>query len=474
MKKPAQDSWTTIVASALLSFAALSTGCGDGGGGESDDPVKDTTPRKPGAMTEKWRHSVIVDADAGLHLRLRYDETAQHPVLAYYETLGMNAGPCGGSDAVPNRTEWNLVYMEEGTAGWRSETVAQTLSQSAPRGFDLRLSRDGTPAIAAITGDLIDMPPNYYCGANDLGYFERTAPGRWSEVVTVETSGEAASGEPASDAGIVVGYWPALAFDAGGSPAIAYRDVHFGGIQNDDFERADLELARGGGGWGTEPVEVGVGAGQYTTLHFDDAGRPLIVHYNPVMQELDNRTGLWVMRSEDDGQTWQQVRLFSAPLINPMSAAFDADGRPVIAYYDPGRGLPVLATLTDEAQFESAADGWSLETIGDSRYDEGYDPSIAFDDDGGLALSYYRCTRTDDSLGSCSAEDDALVFGYRGPDDSDFAYETVDGGEDIGECGRSTQLVFEGPGKPAIAYTCNGRDGDTLLEQIRYARRDTL
>lgn len=466
------QAWSLPLLSVL---AAALCACGGDDDKGSDDKVKPSDPRKRDASVASWSSAVIADTDAGLHLSLRYDDTQQRPVLAYYETVGTEDGPCADREDVPMRRLWRLVYMEERTAGWQDETVVETLSQSAPRGFDLQLRADGTPAIAAITGMAIDMPPNFYCGANDLGYFERVAPGQWSEQVAVMTSGEAASGEPASDAGLVVGYWPALAFGSGGAPFIAYRDVHFGGIQNDDFERADLELALGGGGFSALPVEVGVGAGQYTRLLVsDDESEMYIVHYNPVMQELDNRTGLWVTRSADGGSTWEQVRLFSAPLINRVSATFDPDGALTIAYYDPGRGLPVLARLTDPDAFDSAANGWTQETFGDSRYDEGYEPSIAFDADGTLAAAYYRCARTDVSLGSCSAADDALVFAYRAAGDSEFTYEEVDGGEAIGECGRSAQLVFERTGKPAIAYACNGRDGNSLIEQIRFARRESL
>jgi len=46
----------------------------------------------------------------------------------------------------------------------------------------------------------------------------------------------------------VVGFWPALAFDQNGNAAIAYRDVHTGVLQSDDWRRADLELAFGSGG----------------------------------------------------------------------------------------------------------------------------------------------------------------------------------------------------------------------------------
>jgi len=472
---PIHTRCTAALRVTCLVLGASLIGCGgddDSSSDNGDDPPP-STPRDVPVGEEEWSNEVIADENAGQFLRLRYDEGEDRPVLAYYAMTGIDDGPCveiGDGIDVPTRRLWNLVYGEEQMGGWQFETVVQTLSQSDPRGFDLQLAADGTPTIAAITGVPITLP--MYCGAHDLGLFTRDAPDSWSEQTLVVTSGEAASGEPASDAGEIVGYWPALAFDGGGNPAVAYRDVHFGGIQNDDFERADLEISIGGS---ARPVDVGVGAGQFNQLHFDPEGRPLIVHYNPVMQELDNRTGLWVARSEDGGSTWEHVRLFSAPLINPPSSIFDADGQLQVAYYDPGRGVPVLATLLDDAMFTSFNDGWQEETIGDPRFDEGYDPSLAMDADGRLGLAYYRCARTDMTrLGSCDAQEDGLILAHRAAGADDFEIEEVDGGEDIGECGRSASLIFEGSGRPAVAYACNGRDGDTLIEQVRLARREAL
>lgn len=458
---------------AALALCAL--GCGDessSDGDDADDP-KPSMPRQVPGSTEVWSNEVLPADNAGQHLRLLYDEDNARPLLAYYALTGIDDGPCveiGGGVDVPTRWLWDLVYAEEQASGWQFETAVQTLSQSAPPGFDFALATDGTPLLAAITGVPITLP--MYCGAHDVGLFTRDAPGSWSEQTLVSTSGEAASGEPASDAGEIIGYWPALAIDGGGNPAVAYEDVHFGGIQNDDFERADLEITIGGS---ARPVDVGVGAGKFNRLLFDPDGRPVIVHYNPVMQELDNRTGLWVTRSEDGGTTWDSVRLFSAPLVNPPDAIFDGDGGLQVAYYDPGRGVPVLASLTDDAMFTSFNDGWQETTIGDARFDEGYDPSLAVDGSGRLALAYFRCARTDmQNLGSCDSQEDGLVLLHRASDSDDFTIEEVDSGEDVGDCGRSPSLIFEGDGRLAIAYVCQGRDGDTLIDQVRFARREAL
>ena len=61
--------------------------------------------------------------------------------------------------------------------------------------------------------------------------------------------------------------------DAGGNPAIVYRDVHAGGMQADDNMRSDLELAWQSGGWQAIPVDIGRGAGKYNAMTFDDQGR---------------------------------------------------------------------------------------------------------------------------------------------------------------------------------------------------------
>lgn len=452
-----------------LCIAAFAACGGDDGGGSEEDEVEPSKPRKPPPAEQIWSSEVIVDDNAGQYVSLHYDTAESRPVLAYYVTSATDDGPCeeiGGGMDVPTRKLWELIYGEERGAGWEFETVVETLSQSAPPGLGFTLGADGTPLIAAITGTPLDAPR--YCGAHDVGLFTRTAPGNWSAQTMVSTSGEAASGEPASDAGVVIGYWPAIAIDGSGNPAIAYQDVHFGGIQNDDFERADLEISLAGT---PLPVDVGTGGGRFSRLLFDPERRPTIVHYNPVMQELVDRVGLWVTRSGDGGATWDEVRLFSSPLVNAPDAIFDADGQLVVAYYDPGRGVPVLVTLTDDSMFTSFNDGWEQETIGDPRYDEGYDPSLALDDDGTLGLAYYRCGREVDN---CNFQEDGLVMLHRAAGQTEFVVETVDEGNDLDACGRFPSLIFEAAGRPTIAYACIGGDSDMLVDQVRLARREAL
>ena len=401
---------------AVLCLALVSVACGGDDGMTMEEPPP-AMPRRPPARTQVWQSDPVVEG-GGLHVELAL--VGDRPAVVYYATEAREDGPCEeiGGDDLPTRLLWDLFYAEERAGGFERERISEVLSFNAPQGLDFGVAPDGTPTVSALTGGPHVMLR--FCAANDLGIYTRDAPGSWSVETAVSSSGEAATGMPASDYGEVVGHWPGLAFDASGAPAVAYKDVHAGGIQNDDFERADLELAwRGGGSWRALPVDAGGGAGSFNRMVFDEAGRP------------------------------------------------------VIAYYDAQRGVPVLVSQSDDERFDSLAEGWSETSFGDTRFDEGYSPSLALDDSGNLAVAYYRCGRAGEGLGECDSQEDGLVFAHR-QGDAEFEYEVVDEGDSGVSCGRNPSLAFEAQGVPIIAYECEGMDDGSVVDGLRFARREAL
>jgi len=457
----------------LAATVALGAACTAGGGGAGGPDA--TAPRNPGGGSDAWTPQTAVTGGVGLNLRMVLDGSGRAR-LAYFPTTGTLDGPCDelGSQDPPMRMRWQLSYVEEPSAGgaWQPEQVADALFVGQPPGLDLRTAPNGAPAIAAMVGDpVVEIR---YCGANDVGYLQRAGDGTWSTQTAVADSGEAATGQPASDFGYVVGYWPGLAYDSTGAAAIAYKDVHAGSLQGDDLRRADLELAwRDGGGWRAIPVDIGEGAGEYNRLAFDGDGRPLILYANRVEAIADDQQGLWVTRSSDSGATWERVRLLVGPVGDDHSIVVPDDGRPRVAYYHPDRGVPYLVELTDPAAFASLGSGWSEQALGDPRYDEGYEPSLAVAGDGRLAMAYYRCGRATNGLGNCDTADDALIFAWEETPGS-WEQEIVDEGEDLAECGRSPSLAFGPDGAAVIAYRCQAMVDGALDDQVRVARRDPL
>jgi hypothetical protein len=364
------------------------------------------------------------------------------------------------------------MYAEQAGAEFQVERVADVLLVGTPVGLSLAIQPDGASAIATLSG--APVVPIRYCGASDVGYYTRAATGSWSVATAVATSGEAASGEPASDYGDVVGYWPSLAFDADGEPVIAYKDVHSGSIQSDDFRRADLEVAwRKGGAWTAIPVDVGRGAGHFTQVVIDGAGRPVIAAFNPRDDAGTSQRGLWLYRASDGGGAWEQVRIYGGATTERPSLVVDpADGGLWVAWYDTSNRLPYLAHLSKDADFQDAG-AWDVEEIGDHGYDEGEHPSLAFAPDGRLALAYSRCARASDAEGECNASVDGVVFAWREADGS-FRREVVDGGASPGPCGSYPNLAFTASGAAWVAYQCTTFEGGVLETEVRAAVRKAL
>ncbi len=445
----------------------------------SKDPQQDVIdiPRDQIQPSQPWSApEIVAEGAVGLHLQLV--ELGSRGAVAFFSTSGREDGPCEelGLDDPPLRVRWTLSYAERTASGWVSEVVTEPLYVAEPPGLSLGAQEDGTVLLAAMTGEPIAA--YRYCGANNVGLLQRQGPGQWSLTTVVSQSGEAATGEPASDFGQVVGYFPSLAFAPDGSAGIAYKDVHAGGMQSDDFRRADLELAlrSPGGAWRALAVDHGRGAGNHNVLRFDADNQPYIAYINP-SEDVQARLGLWVSRPKiaDDG--WERVQLYNRRTVGGPAARFIGVDSPSyhVAFYNADRGFPVLAQLLDPDNFDDLGVGWTLEELGDPRFDEGYFPALAVGPGGEVAMAYYRCTQSNAAqLGDCSADVDALVFAWR--DGKGWNYEVVDEGDLYGACGMNPSLVITAGGVAQIAYRCERWDADAqqLVAQVRFVQRRAL
>jgi hypothetical protein len=251
-----------------------------------------------------------------------------------------------------------------------------------------------------------------------------------------------------------------------------YKDVHAGGLQSDDVRRADFEMALSdGGGWQHIPVDWGRGAGDYNDVLFDEDGNLYLITYNGRMRSGESITGIWVRRSTDGGQTFEEVQLTNRAAPEGPDAVIDDEGRLHIIYYEADRGFPRLATLSDASNFESVSEGWTLGDIGDSQYDEGYRPSIAVGPSGHVAVAYYRCNRAAAGLGDCDPNEDGLVFAWE--DEGEWTQEVVDAG-DLGLCGESPSLGFDDAGRAVVAYRCEIETDEGTFDHVKFARRKAL
>jgi hypothetical protein len=449
--------------SLLLALAALA--CGAPTEGTLDDAGPRADRPRP-SEASRWSVETIDEGDdVGLWVRHAIDaDDVSH--VAYFATEGEVIGPCdlGVTDDVPDEVRWTLRHASGG-ASFVIEEVTRVLSPTDPPGLDLAIGPRG-PAIAALTGGPVT---GRLCQAHDLGIYERSGA-TWEVEVAAAESGQASTGMAASDFGTVVGHWPALAFGAEGARAVAYKDVHNGSIQTDDLFRADLELAFGDGAWSHVAVDAGRGAGSFTRAAFDVRGRLVLAFVNPVEEADRVQQGLWVARTREplgtSAPSFEAALLEAGPIRGAPALAVRGSLVHVLVY-DASRGIPRLHRLVDDAAFESLDGGWSREAIGDARYDEGLDPSLAFDADGRLGAAWFRCARTSGGRGSCD-ESAGLVFAWTDDPASAFEREVVTEGRE--ECGRTPALAFARDGEARIAFHCQS-DG---VEQVRLARRDPL
>lgn len=465
----------------ILALALVAASCESTDDEPSEENKDDGGLRLKPDERSRWSVEEVAEGDVGLYTKLALLD--EKPVVAYHTFQSRTGDPCTetGNPNAPPKMFWDLYYSYKSQDSWQQELVTPLLvAKATPLGLDLKVAPDGTVAIASLTGEPIGTPTLQYCGAHDVGYFQRDDSGQWQVQTAVRLSNEAAvTGDTAaaSNHGEVVGFWPALAFDQSGNAAIAYRDGHTGTLQHDDLLRADLELAiESGGGWRAVPVDWGRSAGAYNRLIFDQENRFVVLYFVSEEDRSSPQQGLWVARSADDGASWQKVRLFAKPVpLQPDIAVDPSNGNLYVVYFNADFRTIYIATLIDDSAFESASEGWEFASFGDNQYEEGRYSSIAVDPDGRVAVAYYRCNRKNETEGDCSPWNNGLVFAWRevGSEGS-WTVELVDQGDGSGECGTYASLAFSSDGAAYIAYLCQHLVDDKLESRVHLAKRDPL
>jgi hypothetical protein len=431
----------------LLSWAACAED--DNNDGNTGGTDTDTgTDQDGGPPPAKWSFEKIDEENMGMqsHIAVGLDGSV---AIAYFSTIAHEDGICEEVDVNPPprlRHTLRFAARAPGASTWTTETVSQPVFPLGPTGLDLAFNSLGQATIAFTGGD----PQMQFCGSNDAIVATRTDT-EWTFATAGAESGESATGEPASDAGFVVGLWPALAFDADGNPAVLHKDVHFGGLQHDDKYRADAELAwNTGGGWTHEAVDFGDGAGNSGTLIFDGTGRPIAIYAITIEAQRASRHGVWAARRETDG-TWNKVKLHTGMIHKETTAAFDpGTGELVVAFYSASDSAVKVRRLTDPELF-AETDAWDSELVGDSRYDEGQNVSLAFTNSGKAVLAYHRCKLYTSDASGCDINDEAVILAVQ--DGSDWDIEVVKQAT-VGSCGNFTSLAIDAAGNAHISYSC--------------------
>ncbi len=222
----ARSSTAKDIVTLASALAVALFGCGGGDPAPVDDtPDTSETDRTP-VYESPWTVTTLATGGQGRHLQVAVGgDDVVH--AAWYATQGVSGGPCQAAgepvdDLAPTEVRYTVTYATQAAAdgAWTLETVDELLSLGTTVGLDLGVAPDDSPAIVMMTGGAIATPIKY-CGASDVGYFTRDADGTWTAEVAVEESGEAETGEEASDFGSVVGYWASVAWDTDGRSVTA-------------------------------------------------------------------------------------------------------------------------------------------------------------------------------------------------------------------------------------------------------------
>jgi len=231
------------------------------------------------------------------------------------------------------------------------------------------------------------------------------------------------------------------------STSIALDDSHQAAISfGNRFISGNLMFAKWQGKSAiTEKVDGGSAgdAGQYSSLAFDNTGKPRIT-YN------DGQHYATLMETRFDGKSWTPFKVDTGGLTGDTgyssSIVIDKNGHSHIAYTN-GKSFANLMYATD------ASGSWVITTVdngGSVIASTGFDPSIALDSRGFPHIAYY----------DASAQD----LRYASWNGTGWDTETV---ESLNDIGKHPSLAIDSRDQPHISYY------DASYKELRYVVYNT-
>ncbi len=323
-----------------------------------------------------------------------------------------------GQMATSNVAVWNVCYAA-GSAGNYTSQVVASQPYLGPTGVGLAFDPSGSPTLA-FTG-VGSTPAMEACGSNDL--FVTTLQGSAFGTPVQVSNGSTVDGfvgtqymggagcpEGVCDTGDTAGFWPAVAFDPGGTSFMPYRDVHFG-FGLDDFAKSSVDLAEGSGGsYQLLQIDVGMGGGQYNRIALSPAGLPSVLQYNQKGASpglyLDSQVMAGSFVAQQAAGVWTSQQIFTGQVDEQLGFAISASGLFAAAYYDLGSSSLLYIESMDGTT-------WSTPVPVDTNGNTGFYPSLAFDANGDPAIAYYRCNGQSAGVGACDPATDGLYLARR-------------------------------------------------------------
>jgi hypothetical protein len=410
-------------------------GCSDSSSNGSRDgsTERDGTPSNDGPSLDRELQFSKVTLDkqrAGSQAQIagRGNEMG----IAYFRKIDLENPEevvCPASPLRPGgqETAWvaqDIMYVHFDGTDWGAPVKVET-SIAPKQGVSLIFDRAGHQHVGYLGGEMSTVE----CYSSDAMVATSNSGGQiWSHR-TVDGGGSGIGGD-------TCGYWMSLAEDCDGAVQAAYRDVHFGYYEGENGrERADWRFS------GTT-IKESNGDGEFNVLLYDQDCHPVVLGFSSVKTGFLGGIRLAVQR----GSVWDITQVAAGGTSERPGFATDGNGLFAAAYYDPaggGTGALYYKESNDLAK-------WSEKRFVDpSAYSHGKYASLAFDQQGNPAVSYYRSG----PAGSSGADftEDALMFAYR--IDGTWKVWEVDTGGDYA-CGRYTSLRFNSHNQPVIAYEC--------------------
>ncbi len=381
----------------------------------------------------------VLDTDARelVDFAIAVDPATQRIGVAYYTPAG--------TELHQGTPDFTLKYLE-----WQNGTVTGpedvgTFQRLAGLSVVFHPTT-GAPLIAHLGGDE-DLDTSIFWFQSDAAISTRTG-GTWAETIVATLSNDVDCGNPVSNAGEVVGLYPAITFNPAGEFFFAYRDVHNGQFGMQDWNAADVEVWEGAGfppgtgvcaQSGSDP-KMGWGGKLQFAIGID--GQPALVH-----------TRLTASAIGADGQGVAFTRRTGPGTWTPSTVIFNAQNTqtgPSLAYdTTEGYGIAVVDRSTNQLRYLRSANGSSWNEP-DEVYGSGtggWYPSLAMDPiNHEPAIAFYVCgPRANTAESNCATKDDRLVVTQRIA--GNWRETDVDA-----EGGWSPKLAFFSSGKRVLVY----------------------
>ena len=358
-------------------------GAGGGGGGSGGATGFDLVTLDPTATERRW-------------LAMAYHQPSNRIGVAYYVKLGTQTN---------SQLDYAVKYVS-----WKDGVVSapETIKDKVQFnvGIGIAFQPNGEPAVVYIGGGWDSQSLTYL--QDDLMMSVRSG-GTWTESTVARTGDQVTCGNPVSDRGEIAGVWPAIAIDSTGKKYVAWRDIHSGQYNEQDWRGSDLELAEG---TGTPAPGVCLAAGGNGKQAWGGRNNFVLVNDQPLLvfdrcdiagPESDGFDVYWVRRT--DAGTWTGPRL-AMPNGNTQTGATVA--------YDPqeGYGIAAVERPGNILRYISSTDGesWTFPDTPEGSGTGFWFPSLAMDPvNHEPAVAFYFCSATagvDET--SCPANQDEL------------------------------------------------------------------